>query len=54
MTQAEVQGAADSLRVLLDAVRSGSIEAAPRQHAALAGMVGALDVITACGEPDPA
>lgn len=44
---ADVRAAADSLRVLADAVRSGQVEASIRQHAALLGMLGALEVATA-------
>jgi hypothetical protein len=46
----EIRGAADSLRVLLTAVREGHIEASQNQHGALAGMVTALDLAAA---PDP-
>ena len=52
MTLAEVRSAADSLRVLADAVRDGQVEATTRQHTALLAMVGALEVVTAEGGPE--
>jgi hypothetical protein len=42
-TQPDLHAAADSLRVLLDAYRSGAIEAPATMHAHLVGQIAALD-----------
>jgi hypothetical protein len=43
----DLQAAADSLRTLLDAYRSGTIDAPATMHAMLAGQVAALDAAAA-------